>query len=603
MSIPDNAAKTPANLLSRRLLITLVIVTVTLAALAFERTTPARFIDSLTYDLRMAIAAPLPRDDVVIVKIDDRAIEEMRAQSACGCISPIDKLWLADIIATLSAHGARAIGVDYLFDTWRSDTELQQTAALLNGLSSPVVVVADPSLEPGVEYPTLEALRYADARALVKDDYDDIVRRYDAEPGRMPSFAKALLSAADVPVTTEGMFRLRFRAPHSGAQAENTGALAPSFSAADVAFLPAEFFADKWVLIGRVSRSVGTDAETLREDLHMTPLHYLAGHYDGTPGVEVHAHALMQLAAGDRVIVPGIGVSALIALLAAMGGAAFGRSSFNWAQAVRWLLLSLVVFSVVSWGLFAAQGVMIGMVAPFTAFGLGFFVISRVTTTQLMDERKLYATALERYLAPQVIRRIEDGSEPVQIGASSREITAMVSDIQNFSTLVAETPVEQFAAVINGYFDGLYEVLWKHEAMLDKLTGDGVIVLFGAPIESDDHADRAIACARDMRDYAEAYREKVFKDFGIRMGRTRVGIHTGEALVGNFGGEKRFNYTAYGQTVVIAARLEAANKEFDTSILVSEATRERARDRTRLREVGRLQLKGVPEPVPAYTVD
>ena len=139
--------------------------------------------------------------------------------------------------------------------------------------------------------------------------------------------------------------------------------------------------------------------------------------------------------------------------------------------------------------------------------------------------------------------------------------------------------------------------------MLDKLTGDGVIVLFGAPIESDDHADRAIACARDMRDYAEAYREKVFKDFGIRMGRTRVGIHTGEALVGNFGGEKRFNYTAYGQTVVIAARLEAANKEFDTSILVSEATRERARDRTRLREVGRLQLKGVPEPVPAYTVD
>lgn len=603
MSIPDNAAKTPANLLSRRLLIALVIAAVTLAALAFERTTPARFIDSLTYDLRMAIAAPPPSDDVVIVKIDDRAIEEMRAQSACGCISPIDKLWLADIIATLSAHGARAIGVDYLFDTWRSETELQQTTALLTGISAPVVVVADPSLEAGVDYPTVASLRYADARALVKDDYDDIVRRYDAEPGRMPSFAKALLAAANVPVATEDMFRLRFRAPHPGAQAENTGALAPSFSAADVAFLPAEFFADKWILIGRVSRSVGTDAETLGEDLHMTPLHYLAGHYDGTPGVEVHAHALMQLAAGDRVIVPGTLISALIALLAALGGAALGRSSFNWAQAVRWLLFSLVVFSVVSWGLFAAQGVMIGMVAPFTAFGLGFFVVSRVTTTQLMDERKLYATTLERYLAPQVIRRIEDGSEPVQIGASSREITAMVSDIQNFSTLVAETPVEQFAAVINGYFDGLYEVLWKHEAMLDKLTGDGVIVLFGAPIESDDHADRAIACARDMRDYAEAYREKVFNDFGIRMGRTRVGIHTGEALVGNFGGEKRFNYTAYGQTVVIAARLEAANKEFDTSILVSEATRQRARDRTRLREVGRLQLKGVPEPVPAYTVD
>jgi adenylate cyclase len=603
MTIPNNATKTPTNLLTRRILILIVIFAVTIAALAFERTTPARFIDSLTYDLRMAIAAPPPRDDVVIVKIDDRAIEDMRAQSACGCISPIDKVWLAEVIANLSSYGAKAIGVDYLFDTWRSDTELQQTQSRLAELTTPIVVVADPSLEPGVDYPTLEFLHYADARALVKDDYDDIVRRYDVAPGRMPSFAKALLDVVNVPSALEGMFRIRFRAPHDGAQAENTGALAPAFSAADVAFLPADFFEGKWVLIGRVSRSVGTDAQTLGEDLHMTPLHYLAGHYDGTPGVEVHAHALMQLAEGDRVSVPGTLVAALIALLAAIGGAALGRSSFNWARAVRWLLASVIIFSVASWALFATQGVMIGMVAPFTAFGLGFFVVSRVTTTQLMDERKLYATALERYLAPQVIRRIEDGSEPVQIGASSREITAMVSDIQNFSTLVAETPVEQFAAVINGYFDGLYDVLWKHEAMLDKLTGDGVIVLFGAPIESDDHADRAIACARDMCEYTESYRVKVQQEFGIKMGRTRVGIHTGDALVGNFGGEKRFNYTAYGQTVVIAARLEAANKEFDTSILISAATYGRAKDTRRLREVGKLQLKGVPEPVAAYTVD
>ena len=130
-----------------------------------------------------------------------------------------------------------------------------------------------------------------------------------------------------------------------------------------------------------------------------------------------------------------------------------------------------------------------------------------------------------------------------------------------------------------------------------------MIVLFGAPIESADHADRAIACARDMRDYTEQYRQQILEKFGIRMGRTRVGIHTGDALVGNFGGEKRFNYTAYGQTVVIAARLEAANKEFDTSILMSDATRQRASTMAGLREVGRLRLKGVPEPVPAFTVD
>jgi adenylate cyclase len=226
---------------------------------------------------------------------------------------------------------------------------------------------------------------------------------------------------------------------------------------------------------------------------------------------------------------------------------------------------------------------------------------SRLAATQLQDERKLYSTALERYLAPQVIKRIEDGSEPVQIGAVMREITVLVTDLEDSSTLVATTPTLEFAAIINGYFDGLYEVLWKHEAMLDKLTGDGVIALFGAPIKHADHADRAIACARDMQVFSARYIEEVNQRYGIKLGRTRVGLHSGEGLVGNFGGEKRFNYTAYGQVVVIAARLEAANKEFDTTVLFSQATLERAKAAGEVRELGQVNLKGVPQPIPVYT--
>ena len=244
---------------------------------------------------------------------------------------------------------------------------------------------------------------------------------------------------------------------------------------------------------------------------------------------------------------------------------------------------------------------MLPMVAPFSAFALAFFVVSRVAATQLLDERKLYATALERYLAPQVIRRIEDGSEPVQIGAKMCDITAMVSDLENSSTFLAETPVELFSPIINGYFDGLFEVLWKHEAMLDKLTGDGVIVLFGAPVLHADHADRAIACARDIQTFSDHYRADVMEKYGISFGRTRLGLHSGEALVGNFGGAKRFNYTAYGQTVVIAARLEASNKEYDTVVLLSDATLERAKNPGVLEYIGSLKLKGVPDPIRAYT--
>ncbi|NDE01986.1 MAG: adenylate/guanylate cyclase domain-containing protein [Gammaproteobacteria bacterium] len=585
---------------SRNLAALAIAAAAAVAAVLFNFTTPARYVENLTYDLRMALAAPPPGEQLVIVKMDDRAVDEMRSQSACGCISPIDKDWLADVITALDDHGAKVVLVDYLFDTWRSKEEYASVAQKLGSLRTPVIVGAAPDRVPGKDFDVLPGIRYADARALVKDDYDDVVRSYDPLPGNRRSLAAATVEAVGGKVEP-GVFRLRYRAPHPGANAENAGSLAPAFSAGDVAFLPAKFFVGKTVLIGRVSRSAGVDAETLGEDLHTTPLRYLPGHYDGTPGVEVHAHAVLQMLQKDRIIIPGLPWLGLIALIAALGGAALGRSAFSWLRALRWLVGLVVVGAAGGWAAFAGTSVMLPMVAPLSAFALAFFVVSRVAATQLLDERKMYATALERYLAPQVIRRIEDGSEPVEIGAKMRDITAMVSDLENSSTFLAETPVEQFSPIINGYFDGLFEVLWKHEAMLDKLTGDGVIVLFGAPVLHADHADRAIACARDIQEFSDRYRAEVMEKYGISFGRTRLGIHSGEALVGNFGGQKRFNYTAYGQTVVIAARLEASNKEYDTVVLLSEATLELAKAPGVLEYIGSLKLKGVPDPIRAYT--
>ena len=587
----------------RNIIALIIALGATVLALLFDQTAPARYLENFAYDVRIAMAAPPARDDLVIVKVDDRAIEDMRAQSACGCISPIDKIWLTNVISALAGHGARAVGVDYLFDTWRSQEEFDTVGSRLGALGMPVVVLGHPVLEAGKDYPLLPGVGYSDARALVRESYDDVVRLYDPAPGKLPSFAAALARAAGGEPAYTSQFRLHFRAPHPSVRNENAGAIAPSFSAADVEFLPAAFFAGKTVLIGRVTRSVGVDADTPHEDMHVTPLRFLAGHIDGTPGVEVHAHAMAQLLEGDSVRIPGLPLVALLALAAALGGAALGRSVSGWASSLRWLgggvLLVLVGGGVAMWQF----SLMVPVVSPFTAFALSFFVVSRVAANQLADERKLYATALERYLAPQVIRRIEDGSEPVQLGAGIRDITVLFTDLENSSNFVADTPVDKFSPIINGYFDGLFEVLWRHEAMLDKLTGDGVVVLFGAPVLHADHADRAVACARDIQAFSTAYCAKVQEEYGLKLGRTRAGIHSGDALVGNFGGQRRFNYTAYGQTVVIAARLEAANKEFDSTVLVSGATYSRLRDTAGLRAVGSLKLKGVGDEIAAYAIE
>lgn len=588
---------------SKSVRILLSIVGAALLALFAAKTTPARYVENLTYDLRLAFAAPPARDDLVIVKIDDRALEDMRAQSACGCFAPIDKIWLAEIVRTLDGYGTRAIGIDYLFDTWRSADEFSQVRGLLSSLSTPLVVVIDPRHAARSDLPRLPKAIYADARVLLRDEFDDIVRRYDLTPGTLPSLALALARASGFASTSRGPLRLRFHAPHSAARQENLGALAPSFSASDVALLPAEFFRDKIVLIGRVTRSAGNDAESLREDLHVTPLHYLAGHLDGTPGVEVHAHALTQLLAGSAVRLPALPLVLLLALLAAGGGAALGRSASGWSHAVRWLLGGSVVVAILGWQVMAQFSLMLPMVMPFTAFALSFFVVSQVAASELAAQRKLYATALERYLAPQVVRRIEDGSQPVQLGAALRDITVLFTDLENSSALVANTPVDKFSPIINGYFDGLFEILWRHEAMLDKMTGDGVVVLFGAPVLHADHADRALRCARDIARFSTRYRQQVLREQGVDFGRTRTGIHSGEALVGNFGGQRRFNYTAYGQTVVVAARLEAANKKLGSTVLLSAATFTRLHDTAGLVAVGHLALKGVDKEIAAYTLE
>jgi adenylate cyclase len=183
-------------------------------------------------------------------------------------------------------------------------------------------------------------------------------------------------------------------------------------------------------------------------------------------------------------------------------------------------------------------------------------------------------------------------------GGERREIATLFTDIAGFTPLVESLDPKQLAGLLSGYLEGMTEVVFAHEGTVAKIIGDAIHVLFGAPADQPDAASRAIDCALALDTHAERYRQE-WMARGAPLGVTRIGVHAGPAIVGNFGGGRLFDYTAYGDTINTAARLEAVNKQLGTRICVSAAAAERATGFNG-RPVGDLLLRGRSEPMRVF---
>ena len=227
----------------------------------------------------------------------------------------------------------------------------------------------------------------------------------------------------------------------------------------------------------------------------------------------------------------------------------------------------------------------------------------------LRQARERQATAeqayasLSRYFSPNLARQLATGLDPVDLGGQRREIAAIFTDIANFTELVETLEPSVLGPILNEYLTGMTEIVFSYEGTVAKIIGDSLYILFGAPGDQQDHATRAVACALEQDEYAQAFCKRLQMD-GIALGVTRIGVHAGPAIVGNFGGGRFFDYTAYGDTINVAARLEAANKQLGTRICVSAPLMSRV-ESFQGRPVGDLVLRGktealrVFEPLPA----
>lgn len=231
-----------------------------------------------------------------------------------------------------------------------------------------------------------------------------------------------------------------------------------------------------------------------------------------------------------------------------------------------------------------------------TVLLLIYFIITKYVLERL--EKKRVLKAFERYVAPEIVKELgKDESFESRLGGERRDIAVLFVDIRGFTTMSESLQPEQVVDILNEYLNLTSQSIFNNRGTLDKFIGDATMAVFNAPMDLDDYVFRAVCAANDMRKGAELLEKKLMEQFGnsVQFG---IGVNCGPAIVGNIGSTKRMDYTAIGDTVNTAARLESNAKRGE--ILISETVYERIKDRIEAEPVGELSLKGKAQKILTY---
>ena len=451
--------------------------------------------------------------------------------------------------------------------------------------------------------PELEAAANSIGVLTLVPEVDGIVRRipsvYRVNNQVWPSFGLELLRTAlmeqtveievdqagidaitvggiDLPTTEQGLTWLHFN-PHQKSR---------FVSAIDV--LNGELDIDSF--LGHIFL-IGTSAGGLH-DIKMTPMG------QQMPGVEIWAQWLESALFGNLLERPNYATVAETVFLIISGLLLIFLTNKASARVSAGFYLLLTILCIgFSWWMYTDKLQLFDASFAILSIGILFACLMLMKYWHEEQSRKQIKNAFSHYLSPSIVDKLASDPNQLKLGGELREITSLFTDLQGFTKMSEMVEPEKLVELINRYLDGICKVIITHGGTIDKIIGDAVHAMFGAPNKDSSHAEKAVSCALQIDRFCQQFRAENSHEF--KFGETRIGVNSGAAVVGNFGGEQRFDYTAYGDTINTAARLESANQYLGTTICIADSTKNLCVDRV-FRPVADITVKGRSESLMVY---
>lgn len=616
-----------------------VIVAVTVAVvLVLEGLSLFQRPENMWYDSRMVRTASShgPSDEIAVVLLDQDSLDW--AQQELGWSWPWPRSAYGDIVSYFNLGGAASLAFDVLFTEPsvygpQDDQAFAQACAEYGRVVQTVYFEAsqgrDSLWKDAFPQPPLQN-DLAQASAISSDedllfpidsiatsaavlgnitgssDWDKVIRRAKAyrpyQSYLVPTLGVAPLFAAgedgpDPELEPKNGRLLRFQPSLDSYVPYSAGQILQSYYAIQAGqepLLESDMFQDMYVFFGFYAPGLF--------DICTTPMSAVY------PGVGVHITQLDNYLQDSFLSPTTFPVEvALVVVLAFLGAVPlslaeiFRLHKLNVLVSVAWMAIFGLLFVVLSYGVFAA-GFVLPMMPPLVALVLAFFSAMVVSYRQEGRQRRYLKSAFRHYLSPAVIDTLIAHPESLVLGGERRHISIFFSDVQGFTSISERLSPEELTSLLNDYLSQMTDILLESGGTIDKYEGDAIIAFWNAPVELHDHGRRAveamIRCQEKLAQLRPQLEQRAGRPFYMR-----VGINTGDAVVGNMGSSSRFDYTMLGDSVNLAARLEGLNKQFGTYSMCSAASKEEALafgTELRFRELARVAVVGKKEAVTVF---